>query len=62
MDRARPIDLTTQDYGGPTVKLIFGLLNPDSDAVIKVYPGVKAVAKPAGEIVAILVLELVQLT
>ena len=62
MDRVWPIDLLAQYYGGPTVKLLFGLLNPDSDAVIKVYPGVMAVAKPAGEIVAILVLELAQLT
>ena len=60
--RGRPTDLITQDYGDPTVKFIFGLLNPDRDAVIKVFPGVKAVAKPVGEIVAILVLELVQLT
>ena len=49
-------------YGDPTVKFIFGLLTPDRDAVIKVYPGVKAVAKPAAEMVDTLIFELVQVT
>ena len=45
-----------------TDKFRAGLVTPDRAAIILVFPTAAPVAKPAGEIVAIVVSELVQVT
>ena len=48
--------------GTTTGKLTTGLDTPDMAAVILVFPAATPVAKPAGDMVAIVVLELAQVT
>ena len=45
-----------------TFKVTAGLVIPDSEAVILVFPAARAAARPEEEIVATVVLELVQVT
>ena len=56
-----------RDSGTPqdplvTVKITGGLVTPDKTAVIEVSPAAMPVANPVAEMVAILVLELAQVT
>ena len=51
-----------EDKLGVTGKVTAGLVTPDRAAVILVFPAATPLAKPAEEIVAIVVSELVQVT
>ncbi len=48
--------------GAITIRVTAGLVTPDTDAVMLVFPAATPVAKPVEEIVAILAPELAQVT